>query len=60
MVCTSDIYCPYVGPWEKDPSSVVVPEVSDFLCLGFLKFFLTWFEGLRTEDVTSVQFDKAQ
>ena len=29
-------------------------------CLGFFKFFLTWFEGLRAEDVTSLQFVKAQ
>uniref|UniRef100_A0A3Q3XC30 Uncharacterized protein n=1 Tax=Mola mola TaxID=94237 RepID=A0A3Q3XC30_MOLML len=43
-----------------DPSSVALPEVSYFPCLGFFKFFLTRFEGLRAENVTSVQFVKAQ
>ena len=54
-----DIYCTSVRPRKKAPSSVVVPEVSFFPCLGYLKLFLTRFEGLRAEDVISVKFVKA-
>lgn len=31
-----------------------------FPCLGFFKFNRTWFEDLRPDRVTTVQFDKAQ
>ena len=60
LFCISDIYCMSVHPWKKDPSSMVLPEVSYFPCLGFLEYFLTWSEGLRAEDVTTVQSLKAQ
>ena len=58
----SDIYCTSVCPRMKDPSSVVLPEVSQFSLFRvyFFKFFLTWFEVLRAEDVISVQFVKEQ
>ena len=49
------MYCTSVCPKKKDPSSLVLPEVSYFPSLGFLKFFLTWFKSLRAEDVTSLQ-----
>ncbi len=49
------------SPRERDPSSAVLLEVSYFSPIlsidsGFFKFFLTRWERLRTEDVTSVQF----
>ena len=46
-----------VHPKKKDTFPVVLAEVSYFPCLYV---FLTGFEGLRAEDVTSVQFVKAQ
>ena len=39
VFCTSDIYCMSVRPRKKDPSSVVLPEVSYFPCFGFFKCF---------------------
>ena len=44
VFCACDIYCSSVRP-KKDSSSVVVPEVGYFPCLG--EFFLNRFEGLR-------------
>ncbi len=63
MFCTCDICCTSVCPRERDPSSVVLSEVSYFsltlsIDSGFCNFFLTWWEGLRTEDVTPVQLMK--
>ena len=49
VLCTSNIYCRPVHPRKKDPSSVVLPEVSYFPCLGFFKFFPKRFKGLRAE-----------
>ena len=44
--------------WERDPSSVALPEVSSIFfphkqcfCFQYGKSFLTWIKGLRTEDV---------
>ena len=56
MLWTGDIYVTSVRPRKKDPSSLVLPEVSYFPCLGFFKFLLNRFEGPREEDITSVQF----
>ena len=46
----------FVCPRKKDPSSVVLPEVSYFPCLGFLSFSSPGLRVLRAEDVTFVQF----
>ena len=39
--------------WIRCYSSMVLPDISDFPCLGLFKVFLTRFGGLRTEGVTS-------
>ena len=45
---------------RRIPFSVALPGLSYLPHLGIFKFFLIQFEGLRPEDVTSVQFIKAK
>ena len=42
VFCTCDINCMSLHPWKKVLSSVILPEVSYFPCLGFFKFFSHW------------------
>lgn len=49
---SNDIDWPFIHPAKRDYSSLLVPEVSNFSLFGF--------EGLWTDDVTSVEFVKAQ
>ena len=55
LLCSlkSHIYWTSAHARTKDPSSVALSE-------GSYEFFLTRFEGLKAEDVPSVQFVKAQ
>ena len=45
---------------KKDLSSVGLLEISYFPYLGFFEIFVTRFEHLRAEGVTSVQFVNVQ
>ena len=52
LFCTGDIFSP---SWDRDPSSMTLPEVSSIfpppLFSSLLKFSVTLIEGLMTEDV---------
>lgn len=56
--------CHLLHVWERDPSSVVLPEVSSIFSLYYKGLFCgtychTWFEGVRTEDVARSRDCKA-
>lgn len=51
VLCMPGIYCRSVCPQQRDPPSVALPQISSFSKKGFIRFFLTRFEGLSTESV---------
>ena len=51
MICLCDVHL------GKRIFPLILPEVSYFS--GFFKFIVTWFEGLRADNVTSVQLVEA-
>lgn len=49
------VYVASISPSQRDPSTVVLLQDASYSLKGVFKFFLSWFEGLRTEGVTTVQ-----